>query len=543
MIGLRGRHQTSWAIFCGFIAVLVCLPIIAIVVIAFTAHANIWPHLLETAFSRYLGNTLLLVASVGAGSMILGSLLAYLVTHLEFPGRKILQYLLFLPLAVPSFVAAFAWVEVLEYAGPLQTSLRGVFGWNSPVDYHFPQIRSLGGAAVVLTLTLYPYVYLMARASFRTLPASGRDVARSMGLREWPQFLRVALPQARPGIVAGTAIVMMETINDFGTVDYFAVQTLTTGIFSIWLEGQNAGGAAQLALFALVLIALLAWAEKRGRRGAKFHRTARQVATIAPQPTAHPFAWVLSLGCCLPILFGFVLPVWVLAGPTLIHPEVWTSVPLWQAAWNSLKLGGITAIVTLSAALILVFGLRRFKSRIVQFVIPITTLGYAVPGAILGLGVLLPLITLDHFIADTIQDWTGSDPGLLLTGGIFVLVLAFSIRFFAIAVGATDAGLAAISPSLPHAARALGQSDRGVLWRISIPMMKGTLATALLLVFVDTLKELPATLLLRPFNFETLSTHIYAQASLENFTATAPGAILIVTLSLIAVILLAKANR
>ena len=521
----------------------VILPILSISWMAISVDTSQWGHLLTTVLPRYLANSLALMLGVGFITLCLGTSLAYLVTHLDFPGCGVLQYALFLPLAVPSFVAAYAWVDVLEYAGPLQTYLRDLAGWTSARAYWFPNIRSLPGAVLVLSFTLYPYVYLLARAAFRELPASGQDVARSLGLGHAQQFWRVSLPQARPAIAAGTAIVMMETLNDFGTVDYFAVQTLTTGIFSLWLESYNPGGAAQLALLAVAIVGVLLWVEKIGRRKARFNKSGRQLARIQPQTLTGAVSVLVPLYCLVPILFGFFIPLIVLVKPALSDSSLWSGVGLWRAAGNSLLLGSISAVLVVGLSAIMVLGLKGGSPAMRKFLPTLATLGYAFPGAVLGLGILLPLALFDNWVADLIYAVFNVDPGLIFTGSVGALIIAYVVRFFAIGVGGSEAGLASISTNIPLAAQSLGSSPTVLFFRIYQPLMRGALASALVLVFVDTLKELPATLLLRPFNFDTLSTHIYSQASLENFNAAAPAALVVVTLSLGAIILLAKAHR
>jgi len=498
---------------------------------------------MSTVLPRYLTNSLVLMAGVGFVSLFLGTSLAYLVTNIKFPGAKVIKYALFLPLTMPSFIAAYAWVELLEYAGPLQTSLRATMGWTSARDYWFPDIRSRFGAILVLSFALYPYVYLLARSAFRELPLSGHDVARSLGLGHVRQFWRISLPQARPAIVAGTAIVMMETLNDFGTVDFFAVQTLTTGIFSLWLESYNTGGAAQLALFAVVIVAALLFLERLGRRNARFNKSGRQLARVKPQRVSNLMSSLALLFCLVPIFIGFIIPLFVLVRPTLNDINLWTDIELWSAAGHSLLLGFVSATLVVFLSMIMVLGLKDNKTLLGKYIPTVSTLGYAFPGAVLGLGILIPLATLDNWAADKIYFMTAVDPGLLLTGTAAALVIAYCVRFFAIGVGASEAGLAAITPSIPHVAQSLGLGRSSLVWRIYQPLMRGSLASAMVLVFVDTVKELPATLLLRPFNFETLSTHTYGQATLENFNATAPPALLMIGLSFGAIIVLAKANR
>ncbi len=544
-IGVRNVRQ-RWSfsfITATLIAFIFIFPIASIVWLSFSVETLQWRHLMSTVLPRYLTNSLVLMAGVGFVSLFLGTSLAYLVTNIKFPGAKVIKYALFLPLTMPSFIAAYAWVELLEYAGPLQTSLRATMGWTSARDYWFPDIRSRFGAILVLSFALYPYVYLLARSAFRELPLSGHDVARSLGLGHVRQFWRISLPQARPAIVAGTAIVMMETLNDFGTVDFFAVQTLTTGIFSLWLESYNTGGAAQLALFAVVIVAALLFLERLGRRNARFNKSGRQLARAKPQRVSNLMSSLALLFCLVPIFIGFIIPLFVLVRPTLNDINLWTDIELWSAAGHSLLLGFVSATLVVFLSMIMVLGLKDNKTLLGKYIPTVSTLGYAFPGAVLGLGILIPLATLDNWAADKIYFMTAVDPGLLLTGTAAALVIAYCVRFFAIGVGASEAGLAAITPSIPHVAQSLGSGRSSLVWRIYQPLMRGSLASAMVLVFVDTVKELPATLLLRPFNFETLSTHTYGQATLENFNATAPPALLMIGLSFGAIIVLAKANR
>ena len=544
-IGVRNVRQ-RWSfsfITATLIAFIFIFPIASIVWLSFSVETLQWRHLMSTVLPRYLTNSLVLMAGVGFVSLFLGTSLAYLVTNIKFPGVKVIKYALFLPLTMPSFIAAYAWVELLEYAGPLQTSLRATMGWTSARDYWFPDIRSRFGAILVLSFALYPYVYLLARSAFRELPLSGHDVARSLGLGHVRQFWRISLPQARPAIVAGTAIVMMETLNDFGTVDFFAVQTLTTGIFSLWLESYNTGGAAQLALFAVVIVAALLFLERLGRRNARFNKSGRQLARVKPQRVSNLMSSFAFLFCLVPIFIGFIIPLFVLVRPTLNDINLWTDIELWSAAGHSLLLGFVSATLVVFLSMIMVLGLKDNKTLLGKYIPTLSTLGYAFPGAVLGLGILIPLATLDNWAADKIYFMTAVDPGLLLTGTAAALVIAYCVRFFAIGVGASEAGLAAITPSIPHVAQSLGSGRSSLVWRIYQPLMRGSLASAMVLVFVDTVKELPATLLLRPFNFETLSTHTYGQATLENFNATAPPALLMIGLSFGAIIVLAKANR
>ena len=425
----------------------------------------------------------------------------------------------------------------------MQTGLRATFGWQDARDYWFPEIRSTWAAVLVLSAALYPYVYLLTRQALREQSGGVYEVARALGTGGWGLFWRLGLPLARPAIAAGVALALMETVADYGTVTHFGVQTLTTGVFSTWLNGGNAGGAAQIAGVIMTLIFLLVAMERISRRNARFHRPARHARPIEPQ-TLTGWRAALAFGLCMvPFLFGFVLPVGVMLTHAFDRTDVWIAPGLGSAALNTLIVGGTAALVTVGAALFLVYGVRMAGRGLARLILPVTLLGYAAPGAVLAVGILVPLAALDHRVADTILALTGTDPGLLLTGTAAAIVLAYVVRFFGIAQGAVDSAFGRISPSLPMAARSLGEGNGGTLRRLYLPLMRGSVASALLVVFVDCVKELPATLLLRPFNFNTLSTRVYELASLERLGEAAPAALVVTALGLAAVALLARTHR
>ena len=536
------RGLDPWSAGAVAIAALVLLPVLAVIWFAFNPEDNIWPHLLATTLPRYLGNTVLLMLSVGAITAAVGAGAAWLVVMYRFPGRAWLQWALLLPLAVPAYVGAYALVDFLEYAGPVQTMLRGLMGWQDARDYAFPQIRSTGAAVLVLSAALYPYVYLLARAALREQSGAGFEVARALGVGPWGRFFRVGLPLIRPAIAAGVAVVMMETVNDFGVVDYFAVQTLTTGIFTVWLQAGNLGGAAQISTLVLAMIVILVTLEKLSRRRLRFFGSARQPRPVTPMRLTGGRGALACVACLVPFLAGFVLPVAVLASHALDAGE-WVAPGLSRALWHTLTTGGIAAVVTVLAGLFMVYGTRLSGHRLPVLLLPVTAIGYAAPGAVLGIGILIPLASFDNALADAILALTGHDPGLILTGSAAALVLAYCVRFFAIAQGTADAALGRVPPSLPMAARSLGQSAGGALRRVHVPLIRASVGSALLLVFVDCMKELPATLLLRPFGYDTLATRVHAKASLENIAEAAPAALMITAVGLVAVGLLARANR
>lgn len=542
----RLPRPDPWTLAAIIIAALVMMPILSVLWIAFapvSGEADVWAHLIETTLPRYLRNTFLLMAGVGALSAAIGTGAAWLVVMYDFPGRRLFEWALLLPMAIPAYIGAYALVDFLEYAGPLQTTMREIFGWKSAADYWFPEIRSIEAAIIVLTAALSPYVYLLVRAALREQSAGVYEVARALGAGPWGRFLRVGLPLSRPALAAGVAIVMMETANDFGTVDYFAVQTLTTGIFTTWMEAGNVAGAAQIAVSMLVVILFLVLLEKYSRRRLRFHRAARHPRPILRVPLHGWRGWLASLACFIPFAIGFLLPGGVILSHAFERLQSWADPALLAALGNTIAVAGSASALTLIAAVILVYGARMARSRLPQLLLPVTTIGYAAPGAVLGIGILIPLATLDHALANLVEWLTGKNMGLILTGTAAGIVLAYLVRFFALALGAVESAFSRIPPTLPMAARSLGESARGTLLRVHLPLMRSSVATALLLVFVDGVKELPATLILRPFNFNTLATHVYEQASLENLTDAAPAALLVILVGLLAVVMIIRSGR
>jgi iron(III) transport system permease protein len=532
-----------WSVGAAVIAVLVVAPVLAVIWLAFHPVENIWPHLMATVLPRYLGNTLFLMGGVGVLTACVGTGAAWLVAMYRFPGSRWLDYALLFPLAIPGYVGAYALIDFFDYSGVVQTALRASFGWETARDYWFPAVRTRGMAAIVLAAALYPYVYLLARAAFREQSNCTYEVARALGTGPIGLFWRVGLPLARPAIAMGVALALMETVADFGTVDHFGVQTLTTGIFSVWLSGGNVGGAAQIALVILAIVVLLLGVERLSRRNARFHKMSRASRPLEPQPLHGVGAWAASLACLFPFAVGFVLPVSVMLGHALQKPDAWVSKGLLQALGNTVVVGGAASALTVTGALFLVYGVRMAQRGVPRLVLPLTSVGYAAPGTVLAIGLLIPLAAMDHRLADAVLAVTGYDPGLMLTGTAVALVLAYFVRFFGIAQGAVDSAFGRVSPSLPLAARSLGRGAGGTLRDVYLPLMRGSVATGLLVVFVDCVKELPATLLLRPFNYNTLATRVYEQASLERLGEAAPAALLVMAVGLAAVWVMAHTNR
>jgi iron(III) transport system permease protein len=532
-----------WSAGAAVIAAVVLMPVLAVVWLAFDSTGDLWSHMLSTTLPRYMANTLVLMAGVAVLTAAVGTGAAWLVTMYRFPGSRIIDHALLLPLAVPAYIGAYALVDLLEYAGPVQGALRAATGWQSARDYWFPPIRSRGAAVVVLSAALYPYVYLLARAAFREQSGNAYEVARALGAGPWGLFLRLGLPLARPAIAAGVALALMETVNDFGAVSFFGVQTLTTGIFSVWLSAGDPGGAAQLSLVSLAVIFALVAVERAGRRNLRFHRAARQARPVVPARLRGVAGWGATLLCLVPVAAGFLLPAGVILSHALSRPTAWFAPGLGAALANTVGVAGIAAVLAVAGALVLVYGVRLSGRALPRLMLPVTTIGYAAPGAVLAVGLLIPMAAFDHRVADAVLALTGHDPGLILTGSAALIVLAYVVRFFAIAQGAADSALGRIAPSVPMAARSLGSTAGGALRAVYLPMIRGSVGMALLIVFVDCVKELPATLLLRPFSFETLATRTYDKASAENLADAAPAAILVTLVGMAAVALLARASR
>ena len=531
----------GWGLLGLGITTLVVLPIATVFYLALFPEENIWPHMLSTTLPRYVYNSLIMMAGVGILAGTVGTLNAWLVVMYRFPGWRFLQWALLLPLSLPAYIAAFAVVDFLEYAGPAQTWLREIFGWATKQDYIFPEIRSRGIAILVLASALYPYVYFLTRSVFRTQSGAAIEVARALGCGPVSSFLRVGLPLARPAIAASVALVMMETLNEFGAMEFFAVQTLTTGIFSVWLDGSNAGGAAQLACVILVFVFVLVVLEKFSRRRIKFHETSRNMRPPKPLDLHKASGWAATAFCALPILTGFVLPLSILLEHALGRWALWAEPELWAAMLRTIALSSAAAGFTVLAGLLLVFSVRLMRNGLIASLLPVTTIGYAAPGAVLGLGILFPFAAIDHTFADAVLWATGVDPGLLLLGSMGTVVLAYCVRFFAISVGTIDAAFTKISPNLGMASRSLGNTPRQTLIQLYAPLIKGAVATAGLLVFVDATKELPATLLL--YSEQTLASSVYSRASLEDIEGAAPAALVIVLISLTAVAIVSLTNR
>ena len=526
------------------VAGLTVLPVFAILFLAFFPSENIWPHLIGTTLPKYVGNTLLLLGGVGASTLITGVATAHLITTYEFPLRKILEWLLLLPLAVPAYVIAYLYTDLLEFAGPLQSALRALFGWQLAGDYWFPEVRSMGGAIMLMGLVLYPYVYLMARASFLEQSSHLPDVSRLMGRGPVKTFFYVSLPIARPAIAVGVALALMETLNDFGTVDFFSVQTLTAGLYDVWLNMDNLGGAAQIAATMLAFVILLISLEYIGRRNRRYYQSGGQSAGRFGGKTRRTLAgksgWIALLVCALPVLCGFFIPAGLLLKHAIAHFETsWTD-QFRIYAFNSLWVSVIASAVCVALAVVVGYARRLHRSPAVAAAARIASLGYAVPGAVLAVGVIIPFAAFDNAVDGFFRARFGIETGLLLSGTSFAIIFTYVIRFLAVSIGSVESSLGKVPKSMDMAARTLGHGALQTLRRFHLPLIKSGALTAALIVFVDCMKELPATLILRPFNFETLATHVYHFASDEMIEQSALGALFIVLAGLLPVIILSR---
>lgn len=531
-------HSIAWLVAIAAILFLMALPIATTLWLAVSPKENIWPHLMRTVLPGSLMQTLALMAGAGVLTLVTGTAAAWLVTMYRFPGRALADRLLVIPLAMPTYIVAYCYVELLDYAGPVQSGLRALFGWQSARDYWFPEIRSLYGAIFVMASVLYPYVYLSARASFVQQSVCALEVARTLGRTPLATLWAVALPLARPALAAGMALVLMECLNDLGAVQYLGVQTLSQSIYATWLQRSNLGGAAQLATVMLVLIVLMLSAERWARGGAKVHHTTGRYRSIPFEDLTGWRGLLAGFLAVLPFVIGFVLPFLQLARHAVVYAGAGLERGFFQAAGNSLMLAAISSFVAVALALVVGYSRRIDPNRLTQLAARASGLGYAIPGTVLALGLLIPLASFDNAVDAALKSTIGISTGLLISGTMMALVLAYAVRFLAVALGSIESGLDRISPSLDAAARALGETALSTLRRVHLPMLLPALGAAALLVFVDSMKELPATLLLRPFNFETLATHVYSFAALEQFEEAALGALAIVVSGLVPVLLL-----
>lgn len=536
----RRRGGARWlAVISMLVAVICALPMLSVLLAALGGGTQTVQHLLDTVLARYAGTTLLLVILVSVGTFCIGVGSAWLVTMTRFSGARILEIALVLPLAFPAYVLAYAYTHVLDHPGVVQTVLRDVTGWG-PRDYWFPEVRSLGGAAVMLILVLYPYVYLLARAAFLQQSGTTFWAARALGSSAWSAFFKVSLPLARPAIAGGVLLAIMETIADFGTVAYFGVQTFATGIYTSWFSLFDRTGAAQLALCLLSFALLLAMLERAQRGRAQYYDSSRNAhAMPAVRLTGVRAVAAFSL-CGIPVLFGAVLPIVILLEMGLSSDQNLLSSRYLGFIGNSLTLASVAAVFTVFAAVCVGFFRRLKPGRFADAAAHIARLGYAVPGGVIAVGLLVPFAAFDNALDSWMRARFDVSTGLLVTGSIWLLVIAYMVRFLAAAIGAYEGGQAMVHTNMDAAARSLGETPAGTLRRVHLPILAPSLLTALLIVFVDVMKELPATLIMRPFNYDTLAVQAYRLASDERLAGAAVPSLVIVALGLLPVILICQ---
>jgi iron(III) transport system permease protein len=521
------------------VALLLALPVLVVLGYALVPSQEVWRHLAETVLADYVTNSLLLMVGVAIGTLVGGVGTAWLTSMCQFPGRGVFEWALLLPMAMPAYIIAYTYTGMLDFAGPVQTAIRDWTGWGYG-DYWFPEIRSLEGAAVMLALVLYPYVYLLTRAAFLSQSLCVLDVSRTLGNGPWRTFFTVALPLARPAIVAGLSLALMETLADYGTVQYFGVATFTTGIFRTWFGLDDAAAASQLSAMLLGFVFVLIAIERFSRREARYHHTSQRHQAIQRHRLRGGRAAAAVAFCLLPLGLGFLLPAGQLAVWAFTVAETRLDADFLRLVGNSLQLAALAALLALLLALVLGYGRRLQPTRSVSAAVRLAGLGYAVPGTVIAVGVIIPFAWIDNTIDAWMRAQLGISTGLILSGTLIALVFAYLVRFLAVALQTVEAGLGQIRPSMDEAGRSLGLRPGQALARIHIPMLRGSLLTAVLLVFVDVLKELPATLILRPFNFNTLAVRAYELASDERLPDTAPAALTIVLAGLIPVIVLSR---
>ena len=526
------RWSVGVILLCG----LILGPVLAVLVAAFGDSGGLWSHLYDTVLGRYISNTLILMAGVGIVAIGFGVSSAWVISRYDFAGRRILEWMLLLPAAIPAYIIAYSYTEFFEYAGPLQSGLRHLFGWQSPRDYWFPEIRSLGGAILVMASVLYPYIYMVTRIAFRLTPASLFEIAL---VHNRSQFWQVGLPLARPAIMAGLALVMMEVMSDFGTVEFFAIETITLGIFNVWLGMNNLVAAAQISIvgfgFILALLGLELYARSR-QQYVSSSRNQTPLAMLVPTKTGVLACWAV---CVIPLLFGFFIPVGVLLGLVATNDLLADFLAIRGIIGNTLIVAAIAALVIMIlSAFIVVTATFRAGSKTRKLALFAST-GYAFPGTILAIGVLIFTGQLDRAI---VALFGAQFQGILITS-IGVMFLAYIVRFQAVGYGAMISGVRRLPANMMNASRVLGQGYMDSIWRVIMPLLKSSFLAGMMLVFVDVMKELPMTLLLRPFNFDTLATYTYQFAKDEMLEVAALPALMIVLSGLIPVILMSAMLR
>jgi iron(III) transport system permease protein len=531
--------QRLWKPGILLVAILLSLPIFTIASFILQPANEVWQHLLDTVLSEYLLNSALLMLGVGTGTLVIGVGCAWLTSVCVFPGKKLFAWALLLPLAFPGYIIAYTYTGMFDFAGPLQTWIRETTGWGYQ-DYFFPEVRSLGGAVTMFTLVLYPYVYLLSRAAFLEQSVCVLEVSRTLGCSVWSSFYRVALPLARPAIVAGLSLALMETLADYGMVSYFGLGVFTTGIFRTWFGLGDAAAAAKLAAILLLFVFVLVIIERWSRKRAQYHHTSNRYSSL-PQYQLHGYrSWLAFCACFIPLLLGFLLPASQLAIWGFETYQTMLDESFVRLTMNSVMLALSAATLAVVLALFLAYGKRLYSSNMVTASVRVVATGYAIPGTVVAVGVIIPFAWIDNSLDSLMREHYDISTGLLLSGSLFAVMFAYMVRFLAISIQSVESGLGKIKPSMDDAARSLSSTPVEILTRVHLPLMKGTVLTAFLIVFVDVMKELPATLILRPFNFNTLAVRAFELASDERLADSSTAALMIVVVGLVPVILLSR---
>lgn len=541
LLALEGR---GWLAASAVVAVLVLLPVAALAIIAAGGSLDTWRHLAANVFPSAVPTTAVLLAGVGVMVILIGTGSAWLVTAYDFPGRRVLDWALLLPLAVPTYVVAFAYLDLLHPIGPIQTAIRAILGIDSPRDFRLPDIRSMTGAILLFGIVLYPYVYLATRAMFLMQAAGCIEAARVLGAGRGRVFARIALPLARPAIAIGTALALMEALNDVGASQFLGIRTLTLSVYSTWVNRSDLAGAAGIALFMLAVVIALVTVERLARRKQRFAATTQRTRPPERRRLVGPqAAGALALGT-LPVFFGFLLPAGYLAWAAFVRIEfAGVSPSLIRETVNTLTISAVATIAAVGLGLVVAYAARLDPGRTGATLSRAASVGYALPGTVLAIGLLIPLAAFDNFVDASARQFLGLSTGLLIAGSGAALIYAYVARFLAISVGGIEAGLDKVPRSLDQSARTLGRTAAGTLRAVHLPLIRPAIGAAAILVFVDCMKELPATLLLRPLNFETLATHLYGEAVRGTYEDGAIAALLIVLAGLLPVIVLARISR
>ena len=517
---------------CIAIIFLLLSPIISIIFSSFENTFSLWEHLFKTRLKFYLYNTFILMLGVGFTTLFIGVTLAWLICKYDFFMRNVLEWALLLPLALPSYIVAYCYTDFFEYSGFLQTSIRELFNLNSPNDYFFPEIRSLGGAIFVISFVLYPYIYLITKVAFKSTPSSLFELAELNGKN---QFYYVALPLAKPAIIAGLSLVLMETVSDFGTVDFFAVETITLGIFNLWLGMNNLAGASQLALIGFFFIMILLAFELSARKKQKFNDTKiRGYNGLNQKIPIHQNIFIFFI-CVIPIIFGFIIPVLILFGNSISYFDIQNLYNLILITKNSFFISFVATVIIILTTILLTIGLKFQGFKGLGFLSTIAGIGYAFPGVILALGSLFFVSSLETSL-NALLLFLDINLNLVFIGSFYILIFTYVCRFNAVAFGAINSGINRLPPNMVEASLTLGNSFWYSLKKVLYPIIKPSILTAAILTFVDIVKELPITLLLRPLNFETLATYVYQFASDEMLGRASAAALIIVLIGLIPIL-------